>query len=106
MPSGNGFMREVLERVIDDARRNKNARFDAEYIDGFNEAANICLSVLSESIDGLLAKIESGDYLSNQEQFLLARLKGLETEMQTGFKNSFASGLADGADRDQRPIEA
>ncbi|GAB2813850.1 hypothetical protein GCM10027073_52690 [Streptomyces chlorus] len=91
MPSGKDFMRDL----IDSAARGAYRPIDDAYADGFNEAAHICVSALSESINELLAQIKSGSYLSNEEQFLLSRLSQLKTEMEFGLRNFWASESVD-----------
>ncbi|WP_326586200.1 hypothetical protein [Streptomyces sp. NBC_01294] len=85
MSIGNRVMRE-----LGDAMRTGAVRvFDAEYNDGFNAAASICLEVLSDAIDGLVARMKSGDYLSDQEQALFSRLTELRAEMDERLRNAF-----------------
>ncbi|MEE1805232.1 hypothetical protein [Streptomyces sp. BE133] len=87
MSIGNRVMRELGDVM----RTGAGRVLDNEYADGFNSAANICVSVLSDAIDGLLAKIKSGDYLSDEEQALLSRLTELKAEMEEGLRNFWES---------------
>ncbi|WAP55057.1 hypothetical protein [Streptomyces sp. S465] len=87
MSIGNRVMRELGDVM----RTGAGRVLDNEYADGFNTSANICVSVLSNAIDGLLAKIKSGDYLSAQEQALLSRLTELKAEMEEGLRNFWES---------------
>ncbi|MFF9153753.1 hypothetical protein ACF1AB_16160 [Streptomyces sp. NPDC014846] len=87
MSIGNRVMRELGEVM----RTSAGRVLDNEYADGFNSAANICVNVLSDAIDGLLAKIKSGDYLSDQEQALLSRLTELKAEMEEALRNFWES---------------
>ncbi|MFE4606914.1 hypothetical protein ACFRK5_00960 [Streptomyces niveus] len=59
------------------------------YTDGFNHSATICLDVLADAIDGLMVRMQSGDYLSDQEQALFSRLTELKAEMDKRLRNVF-----------------
>ena len=91
MSSERGYRRDLLKSAALDVyrdvqsagRRAVNDHVDDAYAAGFQEAVNICLSVLSESNASLLEKIEPGKGLSKEEQFLLRRLNELKTEMET-----------------------
>ena len=47
------------------------------FFDGYNTAANICVDVITKNIDELFSQINSGSFLSDQEQFLLSKLNDL-----------------------------
>lgn len=66
----------------DAARRAGRDVGDKVFADGYNEAANICVDVLSRKIDGLLSQIKAGRDLSSKEQFLLSALTELKSETQ------------------------
>ena len=88
MSSVNDFMHDLLSTA-------REATIDAAkdvFIDGFEDAANICLGVLSNNIDGLLKKIKSGSYLSNEEQFLLSRLTEIKSETEEYLRNYLNAG--------------
>lgn len=55
---------------------------DKVFADGYNEAANICVDVLSRRIDGLMGQIKAGRDLSSKEQLLLSALTELKSETQ------------------------
>ena len=73
-----GFLDDLIRKIQQDAR----GRLDDEYLAGYNEAANICVDLLSKKIDGLLNQIKSGSYLSEEEQFLLSQLNALKSETE------------------------
>ena len=81
-----GFKREYFadmgREILGRARSDVNNRFDVARAEGFEAAADICLNVLSRSIDGLLSRIKSGTYLTDQEQFLLSTLNDLKSETE------------------------
>jgi hypothetical protein len=77
MPSGNKF----VDAIVDSLRQSATNRLDHEFLHGYDEAANLCLTVLSESIDELRARIESGSFLSEAEQLLMSRLMSLREDM-------------------------
>lgn len=62
---------------------------------GYDEAAEICLSILSESIDELSDKDKTGKRLSDKEQFLHVQLNKLKREMERALIHSRAPGIAD-----------
>jgi hypothetical protein len=80
MPS---LIQELLQRFRQDVRSRE--------LEAFDQAANICMGVLWNQRNGLLAKIEPGRPLSEQEQLWLSSLMELEREIQTelsGYWNS------------------
>jgi hypothetical protein len=56
-----------------------------------HKAANVCVGVLSETIDGLLKQIKSGSYLSDQEQFLLSKLNELKSQTENALSDFWAN---------------
>ena len=52
------------------------------FFDGYNTAANICVDVITKNIDELFSQINSGSFLSDQEQFLLSKLNDLKSETE------------------------
>lgn len=70
-----GVGRVALEGV----RRAAYEHSDASFEKGFNEAANICVEMLTKNIEDLLNKIKSGTYLTDKEQFLLSRLTEIKS---------------------------
>jgi hypothetical protein len=77
--------------VGDVLRESANGVIDGAFVDGYDEAANICVGVLSKNIDDLLNRIKSGSYLSDQEQFLLSKLNELKSETQSELRDFFAN---------------
>ncbi|MEU9028151.1 hypothetical protein AB0D46_11530 [Streptomyces sp. NPDC048383] len=73
--------------VRDAAKESVLATYRDEYDLGFNEAAQICMGVLSDATDELLAKMKSGN-LSKQEQALYARLTELTSEMDRRLRSA------------------
>ncbi|MFC8917616.1 hypothetical protein ACFT5C_17765 [Streptomyces sp. NPDC057116] len=71
---GRGFAAD-LKRDIIDRHANEN------YAAGFDEAAHVCMSVLSDVIDGMMTRIKAGEFLSPQEQAALAQANELMKEM-------------------------
>ncbi|MFG2249134.1 hypothetical protein [Spirillospora sp. NPDC048823] len=57
---------------------------DNTFTEGFEAAAHICLDILSKNIDDLHKQIDTGDYLSNEEQALLSRLNRIKMETEKG----------------------
>ncbi|MFF6777260.1 hypothetical protein ACFY8W_27415 [Streptomyces sp. NPDC012637] len=77
MVSGEQVLRGVGGLLLEARARAR----DKVYAEGFDAAANICVSILSDAIDGLMAKAKSGD-LSKQEQVVLSRLTELRAETE------------------------
>lgn len=71
---GRGFAAD-LKRDIIDRHANEN------YAAGFGEAAHVCMSVLSDVIEGMMTRIKAGEFLSPQEQAALAQANELMKEM-------------------------
>ena len=78
------FMGDVL-------RESANRIIDDEFAKGYSEAGNICVGVLSNNIDGLLNRIKSGSYLSDQEQSLLSKLNELKSETESELDDFWAN---------------
>lgn len=72
-----GIGQEALTRVRGVAREHTDQAFE----DGFNEAANICVRLVTEAAGGLTAKMSNAS-LTDREQAQLARLTGLKEEME------------------------
>ncbi|WP_280913916.1 hypothetical protein [Streptomyces sp. SPB4] len=70
------------------AKESLLATVRAPYDRGFNEAAQICMGVLTDATDELLAKMKSGN-LSKQEQAMYARLTELTSEMDGRLRSSY-----------------
>jgi hypothetical protein len=80
----------VKDFVGDLLRESAGKHYDNIFAEGYNEAANICVGVLSKHIDGLLKQIKSQNYLSNEEQFLLSRLNELKLETESELRDYWA----------------
>uniref|UniRef100_A0AAU2VR38 Uncharacterized protein n=1 Tax=Streptomyces sp. NBC_00008 TaxID=2903610 RepID=A0AAU2VR38_9ACTN len=81
------MLRELGHAVRDGATEGARASYYREYDRGFNEAAQICMNVLSDTTAGLLAKMKAGN-LSKPEQALYARLTELTAEMDERLQNA------------------
>ena len=84
-------MKEFANELLTSVRKSVKEHNDDAFEDGYNEAANICVGVLSEVIDGLLKKINLDSRLSDQEQFLLSKLHEIRSEMETMLHDSCAN---------------
>ena len=69
---------DTLKKVSESADSHMNDAF----FDGYNTAANICVDVITKNIDELFSQINSGSFLSDQEQFLLSKLNDLKSETE------------------------
>lgn len=74
---GTGWKSQLARLPQDIGRGVLDKQFGA----GYDEAADICMSLLSGKIEGLIGKISEGESLSDREQFLLSSLHKLRTEM-------------------------
>lgn len=85
MSSDRNFGREVLAgggRLAVGLAGSIVARHgDRQYEEGFNDAAHICKGAVSEVIDGMMARMKAGEFLSHQEQVVLAQLNELLANM-------------------------
>lgn len=77
MASGEDFLRYVGGAV----RKAANDHVSERFTDGFNEAANICVTMLSEKIDELMDRMKTGE-LSRPDQVLLSSLTVLKSETE------------------------
>ena len=73
-----GVLSNTLFDAIEQGRRNVR---NAVYFEGFDDAAVVCMEIISKKIEGLFNKINEGNSLSGQEQFLLAQLNVLKKEI-------------------------
>ena len=62
---------------------------------GFSEAVDICMNAVSMNIDGLLGQISAGTDLTPKEQFLLARLTEIKSEMDGQLRDSWEGTKTD-----------
>jgi hypothetical protein len=69
---------DTLKKVRESADSHMNDAF----FDGYNTAANICVDVITKNIHELFSQINSGSFLSDQEQFLLLKLNDLKSETE------------------------
>lgn len=65
-----------------------NDRLDETFVEGYNEAAAVCMEVVERKIEKLHAQIIDECVLSTNEQFLLAQLYILKKEMDGGLRCS------------------
>lgn len=79
MSAWSGFGRELLDGVRGVASEHE----DAAFVKGFNKAASLCVNLVTEATDALLAKITGGELLSPEEQQVLARLTALKADMES-----------------------
>lgn len=76
------FSDELKSRV----RATGNHRLDEEFAAGYDEAANICIEIITKKINDLLAGVNSGQLLSEKEQLLLASLNQLKSETEEALR--------------------
>ncbi len=79
MSRGKDIARDLLSDARTAALSGMRKAADDSFVDGFNEASHICVSILTTNIDDLLNKVKSGSNLTDREQFLLLSL----TEMKS-----------------------
>lgn len=82
MSGTNSFMADILGKL----RESASSHVDDAFVDGYIQAANDCMQILSRSIDGLINQVQSGRYLSEHEQFLLASLTKIRSEVEAAFR--------------------
>ncbi|MEU0112780.1 hypothetical protein ABZ137_03400 [Streptomyces bobili] len=87
MSRGKQMLRKLGHAVREGAEESARDFYFSGYDRGFDEAAQICMGVLSDATEELLARMKSGN-LSKQEQALYARLTGLTAEMDESLRNT------------------
>ncbi len=83
------FMREIKDITLNAVRESENKRMNEEFNDGYNEAANICVGIITKKIDELFSKINSDSSLSKQEQYMLSKLNELKSETEEELSSFF-----------------
>ena len=74
-------------------RGTANERLEAAANEGFNDAATICLGVVSKKTDSMMRRIASGDRPSNEELAVLSSLHELKSEMDVALRASEESAF-------------
>jgi hypothetical protein len=85
------LLRDAFDDAMNDVRESDRKRMNEFFIDGYNEAANICVGILTKKIDDLFSKIDSDSYLSKQEQFMLSKLKELKSETEDELRDFWSN---------------
>jgi hypothetical protein len=80
-------MSGVSEFVRGVLRDSANGVVNDVFAQGYDAAAGVCLKLLSEKIDGLLGQIKAGRSLSEKDQFLLASLDDLRSEVDGALRD-------------------
>jgi len=76
------FLKDIMDDTKNGVRESGDKWMNEAFIDGYNEAADICVSIITKKIDELFSQINSGSFLSEQEQFMLSKLKELKSETE------------------------
>lgn len=84
MPGLNDFVGDVL-------RTTASGVTAKAFADGYNEAANISMDLLSRKIDGLHSEIRSHRFLSEQDQFLLSSLDEMRSELDAALRDNWSA---------------
>ena len=74
--------RKFMQYASNVANESKDKAVKEIFVDGYNEAAGICVGMITKKMDELYSQISSGSFLSEQEQFLLSNLKELKSETE------------------------
>jgi hypothetical protein len=75
-------VKELARQFVDGVNRNHQARLDELFSGGFEEAARICLNILSENINDLSNKNKTASQLSAQDRHLLLMLHEIKREAE------------------------
>ena len=68
--------------------RESGKRFvDDHFFDGYETAASICIEAITKRIAELNEQIIEGKFLSNQDQYLMAKLDELKREIEDRLHN-------------------
>ena len=76
------FIKKIIDDSIDGVRDSVRKSESEEFIVGYNQAANICVEIITKKIDELFSQISSDSFLSEREQFLLSKLKEMKSETE------------------------
>ena len=76
------FFKEIGNDTLKKVRESADSHMNDAFFDGYNTAANICVDVITKNIHELFSQINSGSFLSDQEQFLLSKLNDLKSETE------------------------
>ncbi|MGO4349287.1 hypothetical protein AB4Z45_27735 [Paenibacillus sp. MCAF9] len=89
-----GLIGEIFDNTRNGLRESDIKRMNGAFDEGYDEAANICLGVITKKIDELFSKInsDSDSYLSKEEQFMLSKLKELKSETEEQLRNFYVNG--------------
>lgn len=82
MTNENGYFGELRRKW----EGTRNEHLDAEANKGFNDAAAICLGVISKKSDSLMQQIASGQRPSDEELAVLSSLHELKSEMDSALR--------------------
>ena len=88
-------LNDLGQWVLGSVRQVANDRVNAERGEGFQDAADIALRVLTQRIDQLQQKMGQSPYLTTEEQVLLANLIALRTETAGAFDAFWADGTGE-----------
>ena len=77
------FVGEIAEGLRERVRNREEDTF----FDGYDKAADICLTVIDEKISELYEKIDNGELLSNQEQYFMSQLNKLKKKIEDRLRN-------------------
>lgn len=79
-------MTSFFDELKSRARATGNQRLDEEFAAGYDEAANICVEIVTNKINDLIATINSGQLLLEKEQLLLVSLNQLKSETEEALR--------------------
>lgn len=79
-------MTSFFDELKSRARATGNQRLDEEFAAGYDEAANICVGIVTNKINDLIATINSGQLLLEKEQLLLVSLNQLKSETEEALR--------------------
>lgn len=79
-------MTSFFDELKSEVRATGTKRLDDEFAAGYDEAANICVEIITKKTNDLLAGIDSGQFLSENEQLLLATLNQLKSETEEALR--------------------
>lgn len=84
MTEPGGFMDGVARSL----RQARQEGADRLYFEGYNDAAGVCFEVLQCKINELLGRITADQQLTGSEQYALAALEELKSEMDTALQSA------------------
>jgi len=74
-------MSDFKERMAVSLAYGLRAAMDGPIVDGYCWGADVCIGLIENKINAMFNQMQSGNFLSEQDQFFLSKLRELQSEM-------------------------